>query len=257
LAQLFSEEDLTRFFQILLRTEGELKYSREPRFHLELGLMKLVHARRLASLEELVAGFGGPGAGEKSPGAARQSAGPSPSPAPIKAAEGMPRRDIPAPPARNFAPPPPSVPAVETPRPSPSYAASAPAPAMQAPAEQDSRLAAIKELAYKTQKFLGSCLEPAVGWRFENGEVRFLFAKKDSGLTEMLTGREQQEMLRAVCAQVLGQPVKIYVTLQDKEEAARASQPSARERASKDPGVEAFRKRFDCTLVDVKDLSQE
>jgi hypothetical protein len=96
-----------------------------------------------------------------------------------------------------------------------------------------------------------------VGWRFDNGEVRFLFARKDSGLTEMLSGREQQEMLRSVCAQVLGQPVKIYVTLQDKEEMARPARPSARDRASRDAEVEAFRKRFDCTLVDAKDLSQE
>jgi DNA polymerase-3 subunit gamma/tau len=54
LAALFSEEDLSRFFQILLRTESDLHYSLEPRFHLELGLMKLVHARRLASLETLL-----------------------------------------------------------------------------------------------------------------------------------------------------------------------------------------------------------
>src|SRR5438552_491166 len=54
LARLFSEEDLSRFFQILLRTESDLRYSLEPRFHLELGLMKLVHARRLASLEMLL-----------------------------------------------------------------------------------------------------------------------------------------------------------------------------------------------------------
>ena len=258
LALLFSEEDLTRFFQILLRTEGELKYSREPRFHLELGLMKLVHARRLVSLEELVAGFSGPGSGEKSTGGARQGSGTSTNPFPGKAVEAAPRRDIPPVPTRSLSSPSPGAPAVETPRATPAYAAgAATAPAMEAAAEEDSRLAAIKALAYKTQKFLGSCLEPAVGWRFENGEVRFLFARKDSGLTEMLTGREQQELLRSVCAQVLGQPVKIYVTLQDKEEAGRTARPSARERASQDPGVEAFRKRFDCTLVDVKDLSQE
>src|SRR5437773_458089 len=54
LAGLFSEEDLSRFFQILLRTEAELRYSLQPRFHLELGLMKLVHARKLESLEGLL-----------------------------------------------------------------------------------------------------------------------------------------------------------------------------------------------------------
>src|SRR5712692_9972606 len=54
LSELFSEEDLVRFFQILLRTEGEMRYSLEPRFHLELGLLKLVHARKLEPLEHLL-----------------------------------------------------------------------------------------------------------------------------------------------------------------------------------------------------------
>ena len=45
-ALLFSEEELTRFLQIMLRTFDELNYRQEQRFHLELGLLKLVHAQR-------------------------------------------------------------------------------------------------------------------------------------------------------------------------------------------------------------------
>ena len=54
----FSEEDLSRFFNILLRAESEMRYALVPRFHLELALMKMVHARRLASLETLLSGLG-------------------------------------------------------------------------------------------------------------------------------------------------------------------------------------------------------
>ena len=57
----FSEEDLSRFFNILLRAESEMRYALVPRFHLELALMKMVHARRLASLETLLSGLGGAG----------------------------------------------------------------------------------------------------------------------------------------------------------------------------------------------------
>ncbi len=53
-ADRFSEEDLARFMQIMLRTHGELGYKHEQRFHLELGLLKLVHAQRLLPLEELL-----------------------------------------------------------------------------------------------------------------------------------------------------------------------------------------------------------
>ncbi len=55
-ADAFSEEDLTRFLQIMLRTHNELSYKQEQRFHLELGLLKLVHAQRLLPLEELLSG---------------------------------------------------------------------------------------------------------------------------------------------------------------------------------------------------------
>src|SRR5271163_686803 len=51
----FSEEDLTRFFQILLATDDDLRRKPDPRLHLELGLLKLVNAQRLAPLEEVLA----------------------------------------------------------------------------------------------------------------------------------------------------------------------------------------------------------
>ena len=54
IAQSFSEEDLARFLQIMLRTHNELGYKQEQRFHLELGLLKLVHAQRLLPLEQLL-----------------------------------------------------------------------------------------------------------------------------------------------------------------------------------------------------------
>ncbi len=50
----FSEEELTRFLQVMLRTFDELGYRQEPRFHLELGLLKLVHLRRLLPMEEVL-----------------------------------------------------------------------------------------------------------------------------------------------------------------------------------------------------------
>jgi DNA polymerase-3 subunit gamma/tau len=51
-AALFGEEELTRFLQVMLRTFDELGYRQEQRFHFELGLLKLVHLRRLLPIEE-------------------------------------------------------------------------------------------------------------------------------------------------------------------------------------------------------------
>jgi DNA polymerase III subunit gamma/tau len=60
-AALFSEEDLTRFLQVMLRTFDELNYRQEPRLHLELGLMKLVHLQRLIPLEQILSSLPGGG----------------------------------------------------------------------------------------------------------------------------------------------------------------------------------------------------
>ncbi len=59
-AGLFSEEDLARHLQIMLRTHGELGYRQEQRFHLELGLLKMAHAQRLLPIEQLLSEAGAP-----------------------------------------------------------------------------------------------------------------------------------------------------------------------------------------------------
>jgi DNA polymerase-3 subunit gamma/tau len=57
-ALLFTEEELTRNLQIVLRTFDDLNYRQEQRFHLELGLLKLIHAQRLLPIEELLSSAG-------------------------------------------------------------------------------------------------------------------------------------------------------------------------------------------------------
>jgi DNA polymerase-3 subunit gamma/tau len=251
LAKLFGEEDLARFFNLLLRTESEMRYSLQPRFHLELGLMKLVHARRLASLEGLLAQLGQPGPDEKTMGAAPKNLGPGPVRSlPLKApAAAPPQASVEAP----VGPAPLSMPVA-----SPVAAAEAVRPAAVSTPAEDARLSSIKAVLFdQSKRFLSSCLDHLAGFRFENGEAHFTFNQKDSLYADLLKAREQLEALRAVCAQVLGQPVRIYVTLEEQRAEAQAPRLSARERAERDPGVEAFRKRFDGTLVDVQDLSQE
>jgi DNA polymerase-3 subunit gamma/tau len=241
----FSEEDLSRFFNILLRAESEMRYALAPRFHLELALMKMVHARRLAALETMLSGLGGTGLPGKS----------SPAPRPSS-----------APPARVAAEPPRQARTESFEKPRAEASISAPARAEQrpaaptetaAPAGDDAVLAAIKTKVYGQSNFLGSCLEHMTRWRFQNGEVTFFHAPKDSFFGDLLKSREQQEILRKVCAEVLGQPMKICVRLEEVEVEARGERPSARERAERDQTVEAFRKKFDGTVLDVKDLSRE
>ncbi len=53
-AMLFTEEELTRFLQVMLRTFDDLGFRQEQRLHLELGLIKLVHLQRLLPVEEFL-----------------------------------------------------------------------------------------------------------------------------------------------------------------------------------------------------------
>ncbi len=91
-AALFSEEDLTRFLQVILRTFDELNYRQEPRLHLELGLMKLVHLQRLLPLEQILSGL---------PGAARP---PATNPRPAQATPMQAPRPAPVEPPKPKAP---------------------------------------------------------------------------------------------------------------------------------------------------------
>jgi len=78
-AEQFSEEELARFLQIMLRTFDELGYRQEQRFHLELGVLKLVHAQRMLPLEQILSQVGGeaPRAGSQTTTAAKSSVSPS------------------------------------------------------------------------------------------------------------------------------------------------------------------------------------
>src|SRR5439155_15550789 len=85
-AALFSESDLVRFFHSLAETESGLKDAANTRYQVEVGLVKLMEMRRLASLGDLVGRIaelesavrtGRAPAERKSPGAASSTAGTS------------------------------------------------------------------------------------------------------------------------------------------------------------------------------------
>jgi len=74
-ALLYTEEELTRNLQIVLRTFDDLNYRQEQRLHLELGLLKLIHAQRLLPIEELLSGVSGGTSLRQSPATGGQHSG--------------------------------------------------------------------------------------------------------------------------------------------------------------------------------------
>jgi DNA polymerase-3 subunit gamma/tau len=57
IAARFSEEDLTRYLALSLELFKDLQESLQPRFHLEMGLVRLVQAGRLMPIEQALAGI--------------------------------------------------------------------------------------------------------------------------------------------------------------------------------------------------------
>ena len=92
-AAQFSEEDLTRYLQLTLDLFKDLQFSLQPRLHLEIGLLKLVHVGRLLPIEEALAALrtGSAPAKAAAASARTQAAPPAPFRAPASA------RSVPSP----------------------------------------------------------------------------------------------------------------------------------------------------------------
>ena len=270
-AARFTEEDLTRFFQILLATDDDLRRKPDPRLHLELGLLKLVNAQRLAPLEEILADLRG-----ESPRAAGTSNVPRSippravsasqpvSPASSAATATAARMAPSTPPDTKLAAP--SVvgsgasPAVSLPSPPRILPTPVPAsaPRIVARAAEDStgglasaQVDAIKA-ALQNQKFLWSMVEHATRWEIDGGELRLFFPTESRALAEMLQARDPMERLRTVLNQVVGQPLRVCVKLESGRAAAVGRGSELRARFEEDPIVRAMLEKFGGQISKIK-----
>ncbi len=148
-ALLFGEDELTRFLQIMLRTFDDLGYRQEQRFHLELGMLKLVQLQRLLPVEETLSQLGAqPGASARPAQAVPKSAPRATPPQPEKPAapafspfeKDAQRKAAPSAPVRPVSTPPAAQKASEPIRPLPSVQ-SVPAPASRPEPAQEAAIA--------------------------------------------------------------------------------------------------------------------
>ena len=247
LAAAYGPEDLSRFLQIMLRTQAEVRYALEPRFHLELALMKLVHAQRLEPLENLLVELG-----KRATKAASKPA------APGSAAKPAPSAGVDKPPLPVSARPDAAVGASE-PELRHSPARTLPPTLLRGADPQP--LALIRDRVQARSKLLSNFLEHnLVGWRLQDGQARFTFSEEVRWALDILTEHENRELLRSICSEVLGQPVQISVSVEESGNAPADEgrvRLSPRERAERDPRVRAVIERFKGAWLGTRDLSQE
>src|SRR5262249_10510765 len=56
LSQRFSREDLLRAFDLLTRAQSDLRAAAQPRYHLQMALLRWLYLRNLVPIEDLIAG---------------------------------------------------------------------------------------------------------------------------------------------------------------------------------------------------------
>ena len=259
-AQKFSEEDLTRFFQILLATDDDLRRKPDPRLHLEMGLLRLVNAARLAPLEEVLAELG------KEAGATRTTgtAAPQP-PAPARAAATAASAGAAAPTAndaslaRAAAPPAEGRTRGPIPATPPSIVAQA---AGELNGIEEAQVEAIKTAILTQQKFLGELVEHVSRWELDGGEIRLYFPTESRALAEMLQARDPMEKLRSITSQVIGHPLRVCVKLEAAAPAGGAvrtlrGSPELRAQLEQDPVVRAMLERFGGRIAEVKHRDED
>ncbi len=287
-AELFSEEDLTRFFQILLQTDDDLRRKPDPRVHLEMGLLRLISAARLAPLEELLAELkSGATSGGGNSGMARGAA-PANTGATAPAVKN---------PTANFAPTsstatttdtragfPSSFAAAATktppgPAPGPAQATAAVSPgavhgdvveqvsarpvknngaATQAIGITPEQVAEIKAAVQAQQKFMGELVEQSSRWELEGTELRIYFPADRRPFAEMMEGRETLEKIRNISSKVLGRAVRVCAKLEAVAAGAAAASRTAsgmqelRAQFERDPMVRSVLQHFGGKIIEVK-----
>ena len=285
IADLFSEEDLARHLQIMLRTHGELGYKQEQRFHLELGLLKMAHAQRLLPIEQLlteVAGAAGttgprpasrpsvisearassaaPARGNFVSPFAADSARKSSSKSELSAESGPaagPRN------VANMGAPAPVIMGSAVPehedRPGSAVALQESAPEVTPPSVDRVRNAVLNALGEAGQPMLVSMLE--IGeWAVEGSDVVVRLAVSAT-VIDMSVSADSKRLAIAAASGVIGRPVKLKVLPGGTAQAAparpaSASNGSGRGRAEQDPIVRRMQEKFGAeirTIIDQRD----
>jgi DNA polymerase-3 subunit gamma/tau len=256
-AAAFSESDLVRFFHSLSETETKLRAATQPRYQLEVGIVKLMELRGVESIREILQRLdsleSGSGVGS-------------------------------APPPRRAEPASRSVQSAGS-----SFAATAAAPALEvtdktdqkpdlSPASAPSRLASetspvdrtkegspfdrIKAVLENQRKMLlVTALDHALTTSLENGELYIEFAPESRHFRETLTKADNIKFIRDACREVTGQDTGLRIVVKDPqaegeplspEDVARQEKQRLRENAESNPIVQQMLKTFRGEIVDVR-----
>jgi DNA polymerase-3 subunit gamma/tau len=270
LAARFSREDLLRAFDLLTRAESEVRGAAQPRYNLEMALLRWIHLRKLVSIEDLIAGVDSrPGRTPSSPagsGASRSASASAPAP-PLRAGSG-PSRTLPGQPGTRLtaASPPAAAPCpAVAPSPAvPDVTRAAPAP------EADFKDALLAEIRKSKRGLYDMVIAQAQTIDVTGDRVTFTFSPGQRVLSERF--EQNRALLESIARQIAGRRIVVVSgqataaaaapPVGSPEDASRKSadtravdkKAALRELAMADAGVQALLEVFPAEIRDVEEM---
>jgi len=251
-AELFTESDLVRFFHSLAETETKLRAATQPRYQLEIGIVKLMELRGVESISEIIQRLAALEAGAE-PSSTRTTSGSGGSSS--TSGKINPERST----------------ASSRPAGSSFTAATAVSPALERPIEPEAPMPPPAELStidrvkavLETQRkmLLVTALESALATVFEESELCIEFAPDARHFRDTLSKPENVKFIREACREVTGNEIGIRIVVKDpqaegqplsREDEARLEKQRLRELAENSPIVQQMLKTFRGEIVDVR-----
>jgi DNA polymerase-3 subunit gamma/tau len=258
-AELFSESDLVRFFHSLAETETKLRAATQPRYQLEIGIVKLMELRGVETIGEIIqrlsaleTSLGGePSATRAMSGSGGSSNTPSKNSPPHPAASSKPAGS--------------------------SFAAAAVSPALErtvdeklelpSPPTELSSIDRVKAVLESQRKMLlATALDGAQATMLEETELYVEFAPEARHFRDTLSKPENIKFVREACREVTGKEIGIRILVKDpkvegeplsREDEERLEKQRLREMAENSPIVQQMLKTFRGEIVDVRRVDGE
>jgi DNA polymerase-3 subunit gamma/tau len=250
LAARFSREDLLRAFDLLTKAETEMRTAAQPRYHLEMALLRWIYLRKLTPIEDLIVGgneTGGRAAAPTSP--------PSRPAAPPRASDPSPRGPV----VRRDA----SIgrdPSVAR-DPSVSRAATAPS-VTPVPLDRSVKDAFLAEIRKQKIVFYQTVVAQAQKIEVDADRIRFTFSATQRTLREMF--EQNRIWLESVAQQATGRRLSVTAAPTENGPVEPTEAPAGpkgverktalREQALADAGVQAMLEVFPAEIRDVEEM---
>jgi len=261
-AQSFAEEDLLRILQMLLDLEADLRRSAQPRFRVEIALVRAARMGRaidVATLLKRLEAMPAQPSPTRAPATARptnERAAPKPAARPHTPAAQLPQQpgSQPEPPVTdNQQPPHPSEAVSEAPEAEPAAAAGS----IDGQAVKNAWGQIVKGVMQE-QRSLGSFLQEGQPGAVEGSVLRILF--EETGRFNMSQVEKNRAVVEEVCQQVLGVRLRVQCavgsssedashTANDKKAGGEPGTAQTKSDAHVDPKVKSVLDTFDGELV--------